>query len=58
MTDDREKAMVTIINFFNSRMGAMSKNNVDKAKELISTHEIAASELVDKYVRLVYENSQ
>jgi hypothetical protein len=57
MTDDREKAMVTIINFFNSRMGAMSKNNVDKAKELISTHEIAASELVDKYVRLVYENS-
>jgi hypothetical protein len=57
MTDDREKAMVTIINFFNSRMGAMSKNNVDKAKELISTHEIGASELVDKYVRLVYENS-
>jgi hypothetical protein len=57
MNEDREKAMVTIINFFNSRMGAMSKNNVDKAKELISTHEIAASELVDKYVRLVYENS-
>jgi len=57
MTEDREKAMVTIINFFNSRMGAMSKNNVDKAKELIGLHEIAASELVDKYVRLVYENS-
>jgi hypothetical protein len=57
MNEEREKAMVYIINFFNSRMGAMSKNNVDKAKELISTHEIAASELVDKYVRLVYENS-
>jgi hypothetical protein len=57
MNEDREKAMVTIINFFNSRMGAMSKNNVDKAKELICTHEIGASELVDKYVRLVYENS-
>jgi len=57
MNEDREKAMVTIINFFNSRMGAMSKNNVDKAKELICTHEIGASELVDKYVRLVYKNS-
>jgi hypothetical protein len=45
MNEDREKAMVTIINFFNSRMGAMSKNNVDKAKELISTHEIAASDI-------------
>jgi hypothetical protein len=57
MNEEREKAMVTIINFFNSRMGAMSKNNVDKAKELIGLHEIGASELVDKYVRLVYENS-
>jgi len=26
-------------------------------KELISTHEISVSELVDRYVRLVYENS-
>ncbi len=57
MNEEREKAMITIINFFNSRMGAMSKNNVNKAKELICTHEIGASELVDKYVRLVYENS-
>jgi hypothetical protein len=57
MNEEREKAMVTIINFFNSRMGAMSKNNVDKAKELIGLHEIGASELVDKYVRLVYGNS-
>ena len=53
----RYDAMVYLINFFNSRMGAMSKNNVDKAKELICTHEIGASEPVDKYVRLVYENS-
>ena len=57
MIEDREKAMIYIINFFNSRMSAMSKNNVDKVKELISTHEIAVSELVDKYVKLVYENS-
>jgi hypothetical protein len=57
MNEERDKAMVYIINFFNSRMGAMSKSNVDKAKELISTHEIYASELVDKYVKLVYENS-
>jgi hypothetical protein len=57
MTDDREKAMIYIINFFNSRMSAMSKNNVDKAKELISTHEISVSELVDKYVYLVHKNS-
>jgi hypothetical protein len=54
---NRDQAMIYIINFFNSRMGAMSKNNVDKAKELISTHEIAVSELVDKYVQLVLANS-
>jgi hypothetical protein len=57
MNEERDKAMVYLINFFNSRMGTMSKSNVDKAKELISTHEIAVSELVDKYVRLVRENS-
>ncbi len=57
MTEDREKAMVTIINFFNSRMNAMSISNVDKVKELISLHEIYTSELVDKYVDLVYKNS-
>jgi hypothetical protein len=57
MNEERDKAMIYLINFFNSRMGAMSKSNVDKAKELISTHEIATSELVNKYVKLVYENS-
>ncbi len=56
-TMTREQAMIYVINFFNSRMGAMSKNNVDKAKELICTHEIGTSELVNKYVELVYENS-
>jgi hypothetical protein len=30
---------------------------VSRAKELISTHEIAVSELVDKYVDLVLKNS-
>lgn len=54
---NKDEAMIYIINFFNSRMSAMSKSNVDKAKELISNHEIAVSELVDKYVKLVYENS-
>ena len=57
MNEEREKAMVYIINFFNSRMNAMNKASINKTKELISTHEIAVSELVDKYVRLVYENS-
>lgn len=57
MTEDRDHAMIYLINFFNSRMSAINKNNVDRAKELISTHEIAVSELVDKYVKLVYENS-
>jgi hypothetical protein len=57
MTEDREKAMVYIISFFNSRMAAVNKHNVSKVKELISTHEIGASELIDKYVRLVLENS-
>jgi hypothetical protein len=57
MNEDRTKAMIHIINFFNSRMGATNKNNVNKAKELIGLHEISASELVDKYVDLVYKNS-
>jgi hypothetical protein len=54
---NRNEAMVYVINFFNSRMSAMSKNNVDKAKELIGLHEISAPELINKYVELVYENS-
>ena len=57
MNEDRTKAMIHIINFFNSRMGAMSSSNVDKVKELISLHEIYTSELVDKYVDLVYKSS-
>jgi hypothetical protein len=57
MNEDRAKAMIHIINFFNSRMSAMSISNVDKVKELISLHEIYTSELVDKYVDLVYKSS-
>lgn len=56
-TMTRDQAMIYIINFFNSRMMTMSKKSVDKVKELISTHEIAVSELVDKYVDLVLKNS-
>ena len=57
MIEDREHAMIYIINFFNSRMAAVNKHNVNRAKELISVHEIAVSELVDKYVQLVLANS-
>jgi len=57
MTDEREKAMIYILSFFKNRMAAVNKHNVSQVKELISTHEIAVSELVDKYVELVYENS-
>jgi hypothetical protein len=57
MTEDREKAMIYILSFFKNRMAAVNKHNVSQVKELISTHEIAVSELVDKYVELVYENS-
>ena len=57
MTDDREKAMILILSFFRNKMAAVNKHNVNQVKELISTHEISVSELVDKYVNLVYENS-
>lgn len=57
MIDDRDKAMVYILSFFRNKMAAVNKHNVSQVKELISTHEIAVSELVDKYVKLVYENS-
>jgi len=57
MTEDRDKAMVYILGFFRNKMAAVNKHNVSQIKELISTHEIAVSELVDKYVKLVYENS-
>jgi hypothetical protein len=56
-TMTRDQAMIYIINFFNSRMSAINKHNVSKTKELISTHEISVSELVDKYVDLVLKNS-
>lgn len=54
---DRNQAMVYLINFFNSRMSAVNKHNVSKAKEVMSTHEISVSELIDKYVELVLKNS-
>jgi hypothetical protein len=53
----RDQAMIYIINFFNSRISAMSNANINKVKELIGLHEIATSELVNKYVELVLENS-
>ena len=57
MTEDREKAMIYVLSFFRNKMAAVNKHNVNRAKELISTHEIVLGELVDKYVKLVYENS-
>jgi hypothetical protein len=56
-TMTRDQAMIYIINFFNSRISAMSNANINKVKELIGLHEIATSELVNKYVELVLENS-
>ena len=57
MADDRDKAMIIILGFFRHKMAAMTKGNVSHMKELISTHEISVSELVDRYVKFVYENS-
>lgn len=57
MTEEREKAMIYILSFFRNKMAAVNKHNVSQVKELISTHEIAVSELVDRYVKFVYENS-
>ena len=54
---NREQAMVYLINFFNSRMSAVNKHNVSKAKELMGLHELSVSELIDKYVELVISNS-
>jgi hypothetical protein len=56
-TMTREQAMIYIINFFNSRMSAMSDANRNKVKELIGLHEISATELVNKYIDLVNKNS-
>ncbi len=53
----RDQAMIYIINFFNSRMATMSNHHRNKVKELISIHEIALQELVNKYLELVLENS-
>jgi hypothetical protein len=54
---NREQAMVYLLNFFNSRIAAVNKHNVTKAKELIGLHEISVPELINKYVELVHENS-
>ncbi|NBW16887.1 MAG: hypothetical protein EBR82_53810 [Caulobacteraceae bacterium] len=54
---NREQAMIYIIHFFNSRIMTMSKSHVNKAKELIDLHKINLSELVNRYVELVLENS-
>jgi hypothetical protein len=57
MNEEREKAMIYILSFFKNKMAAVNKHNVDKVKELISTHEIAVNELVDTYVELTWKNS-
>jgi hypothetical protein len=56
-TMTRDQAMIYIINFFNSRMSAMSNANRNKVKELIGIHEIYTMELVNKYIDLVNKNS-
>jgi len=53
----RDQAMVYIINFFNSRMATMSNAHRNKVKELIGLHDIDTTELVNKYLELVLENS-
>jgi hypothetical protein len=53
----KDQAMVYIINFFNSRMNAMNKASITKAKELINIHQIDTYELVEKYIDLVHKNS-
>jgi len=53
----RDQAMVYIINFFNSRMATMSNAHRNKVKELIGLHKIDTTELVNKYLELVLENS-
>ncbi len=57
MNEDRNKAMIHILNFFRNKMAAVNKHNVNQIKELISTHEISVSELVDRYIELVISNS-
>jgi hypothetical protein len=57
MNEERDDAMVYIINFFNSRMNAMNKASITKTKELINIHQIDTHELVEKYIDLVYKNS-
>ena len=53
----RDQAMIYVINFFNSRIAAVNKHNVTKAKELTNIHEINTYELIEKYVDLVLKNS-
>jgi hypothetical protein len=57
MNEERDDAMVYIINFFNSRMNAMNKASITKTKELINIHQIDTYELVEKYIDLVHKNS-
>jgi hypothetical protein len=56
-TMTKDQAMIYIISFFNSRMNAMNKASITKAKELTNIHEINTYELIEKYVDLVHENS-
>jgi hypothetical protein len=55
MNEEREKAMIYILAFFRNRMAAVNKHNVSQVKEMISTHEISVSELVNKYVDMAYK---
>lgn len=51
------QAMIYLINFFNSRMSVFNKRDTDRVQEIISFHNITVSDLINKYIELVRENS-
>ena len=51
------QAMIYLLNFFNSRMRVFNKRTTDRVQDIISFHEITVSDLINKYVELVRENS-
>lgn len=51
------QAMIYLLNFFNSRMGVFNKRTTDRVQKIISLHNITVSDLINKYIELVHENS-
>jgi len=54
---NKEERIKTILNYLNSRMSAMSKNQTEKVKKILEDDDISLQEVVEWYIDYVWRSS-